>query len=211
MPGMNDERIALLSALRDQALACRNCRLAATRTTVVFGEGNPAAEVMFIGEGPGRNEDLTGRPFVGRSGELLTRIIEGGFGVPRAQVYIANIVKCRPTVDLKFEKDRPPDPDERAACTPFLLRQIEIIRPKAIVALGGPASKFLLDTEVGVTRLRGKWGEFRGVPVMPTYHPSYVLRNGGDASPLKRDVWEDVKQVLVRLGWPIPKLAPRKA
>ena len=159
---------------------------------------------MFIGEGPGRQEDLSGRPFVGRAGELLTRMIEKGMGVSRSKVYIANIVKCRPTVDLKFERDRPPEPDETAACSPYLLRQIELIQPKVIVTLGGPSTKFLLNTATGITRLRGQWGEFRGIPVMPTFPPSYVLRNGGDRSPLRREVWHDIKLVLEKLGWPIP-------
>ncbi len=158
---------------------------------------------MFIGEGPGKMEDLSGRPFVGRAGELLTRIIEQGMRLPRSAVYIANIVKCRPTVDLLFQKDRAPLPDESAACTPYLEKQIEIIAPAAIVTLGGPSTKHLLASDVGITRLRGSWGAYRGVPVMPTFHPSYVLRNGGDRSPLRREVWEDIKQVMQRVGLPI--------
>lgn len=193
-----------LEALGSQVSGCQLCRLHTTRTQTVFGEGDPAAEVLFIGEGPGRQEDATGRPFVGRAGELLTRIIERGMGVPRSRVYIANIVKCRPTVDLKFERDRPPEPDETAACSPYLLRQIELIQPKVIVTLGGPSTKFILDTATGITRLRGQWGDFHGIPVMPTFHPSYVLRNGGDRSPLRKEVWNDIKLVLERLGWPIP-------
>ncbi len=193
-----------LRILGEQAAACTRCRLATTRQTVVFGEGNPNAEVMFIGEGPGREEDRTGRPFVGRAGELLTRIIEKGMGLPRSEVYIANVVKCRPTVDLKGERDRPPDEEETAACSPFLLKQIELIAPKVIVTLGNPSTQFLLGTKVGITRLRGTWGDFRGIPVMPTFHPSYVLRNGGEKSPLRREVWEDIKLVLNRLGRPVP-------
>ena len=196
-----------LSSIQAEVVACQQCRLAGTRTQTVFGEGNPQAEVMFIGEGPGRQEDLSGRPFVGRAGELLTRIIEKGMGVSRSQVYIANIVKCRPTVDLKFERDRPPEPDETAACSPYLLRQIETIQPRVIITLGGPSTKFILQTTTGITRLRGQWGEFRGIPVMPTFHPSYVLRNGGDRSPLRREVWHDIKLVLERLGWPVPARA----
>lgn len=194
-----------LETLQFQASACEKCRLATTRNLVVFGEGNPQAKVMFIGEGPGKQEDLTGRPFVGRAGELLTRIIENGMGIPRSEVYIANIVKCRPTVDLRMVKDRPPEKDEVEACTPFLLGQLEIIQPSAIVSLGGPSTKFLLKTNVGITKLRGIWGEFMGVPVMPTYHPSYVLRNGGDKSLLRRDVWSDIKQVMIKAGLPIPE------
>ena len=156
---------------------------------------------MVFGEGPGKQEDLQARPFVGRSGELLTRIIENGMGIPRAEVFIANIVKCRPTVDLKFTKDRAPDREETAMCSPWLERQIEMIAPKVIVTLGGPSAKFILKTEEGITKLRGKWGDYKGIKVMPTFHPSYILRNGGDKSPLKKDVWSDIKQVMQYLGW----------
>ena len=201
---MSHDKESRLAPVREAALVCRACRLHATRKTVVFGEGSPDADVMFIGEGPGRTEDETGRPFVGRAGDLLTRIIEGGMGYRRDEVYIANLVKCRPTVDLAGQRDRPPEPDELAACIGFLHAQIETVAPKVIVALGSPATKYLLNTAIGITKLRGRWGEFRGVPVMPTYHPSYVLRNGGDRSPLKRDVWEDIKKVLHHLGRPIP-------
>lgn len=193
-----------LRQLRTEVETCRKCRLCETRTSVVFGEGDPDAEIMFIGEGPGRQEDLTGRPFVGRAGDLLTRIIELGMDVPRARVYIANLVKCRPTVDMKMERDRPPDQDELLSCSPYLARQVELIRPAVIVALGSPSAKFLLDTASGITKIRGKWGEYHGIPVMPTYHPSYLLRNGGDSSPLRRDVWHDIKKAMDRLGWPVP-------
>lgn len=194
----------MLRELDAQVAVCRKCRLSETRTKTVFGEGDPDAEVMFIGEGPGRQEDLTGRPFVGRAGELLTRIIERGMGIPRSQVYIANLVKCRPTVDMNMERDRPPDPEETGICTPYLLEQINIIHPRVIVALGNPAMKFILKTNTGITAMRGKWGDLNGIPVMPTYHPSYLLRNGGDAGPLKRDVWNDIKKVLERIGRPVP-------
>jgi uracil-DNA glycosylase len=194
----------MLLSLKDEVGRCSRCKLAGTRTMTVFGEGNPDAEVMFIGEGPGKQEDLTGRPFVGRAGELLTRIIELGMGVPRASVFIANLVKCRPTVDMKFERDRPPDNEELTACSLYIQRQVEIIQPSVIVALGSPSAKFLLDTSIGITKLRGNWGSFRGIPVMPTFHPSYVLRNGGETSPLRRDVWDDIKKVLIKLGKPIP-------
>ncbi len=198
-----DSKMEELAKLREKAGHCVKCRLSGTRTSVVFGEGDPDGEIMFIGEGPGSAEDLSGRPFVGRSGELLTRIIEKGMGIPRSGVYIANIVKCRPTVDLLMKKDRPPEKDEVAACVPYLTAQIEIIRPAVIVALGSPSSKFLLRSETGITRLRGRWGEYMGIPVMPTFHPSYILRNGGDSSPLKKLVWEDIKEVLRRLGKPV--------
>ena len=199
-----EEQQERLAALKKEAGNCAKCKLSTTRTQVVFGEGNPNADVMFVGEGPGRQEDLTGRPFVGRSGELLTRIIEKGMGVPREDVYIANVVKCRPTEDLAFEQDRAPDREETEACQPFLLKQIELIQPKVIVTVGGPAAKLLLNTTDGITRLRGRWADFRGIPVMPTYHPAYVLRNGGDKSPLRRDVWADIQMVLQKLGWAIP-------
>jgi uracil-DNA glycosylase len=199
-----DSKKILLERLAEQVANCRKCRLAATRTMTVFGEGNPDARVMFIGEGPGTREDLTGRPFVGRAGELLTRIIERGMGIPRGDVFIANIVKCRPTIDQQMQRDRPPDPDEVTACSPYLLKQIEIIRPEAIVALGSPSAKFLLKTVTGITKLRGTWGEFGGIPVLPTFHPSYVLRNGGETSPLRKEVWEDIKLVMQRLGMPLP-------
>lgn len=194
----------MLQALREQVEQCTRCRLSGTRTKTVFGEGDPDAEILFIGEGPGKQEDLTGRPFVGRAGELLTRIIEQGMGIPRSGVFIANLVKCRPTVDLKFERDRPPERDELDTCSTYLRQQVEIIRPRVIVALGSPSAKFLLDTATGITGLRGKWGEFCGIPVMPTFHPSYVLRNGGESSPLRRDVWNDIRKVLHKLGRPVP-------
>ncbi|EQA34982.1 putative uracil-DNA glycosylase A [Leptospira inadai serovar Lyme str. 10] len=195
------EKAEQLKLIAEEVSKCVKCKLHNTRTQTVFGEGNPSAEIMFIGEGPGKQEDLTGRPFVGKAGELLTRIIEKGIGVPRESVFIANITKCRPTVDLKFEKDRPPDEEETIACSPYLLRQITIIQPKVIITLGNPSTRFILRTQEGITKLRGKWGDFHGIPVMPTYHPSYVIRNGGENSPLKRDVWEDIKAVLEKLGW----------
>ena len=190
--------------IRKEALVCIKCKLATTRNKVVFGEGDMNAEVMFIGEGPGRQEDNTGRPFVGRAGELLTRIIEQGMGFLRESVYIANIVKCRPSVDLLMQKDRPPDQEEIEACQHFLLRQIRLIAPKVIVTLGSPSTKFLLKTKQGITSLRGNWHAFEEIPVMPTFHPSYILRNGGDKSPLRKDVWEDIKKVLIKLGRKMP-------
>ncbi|HBS03370.1 MAG TPA: uracil-DNA glycosylase [Leptospiraceae bacterium] len=192
------------NSLKAAALGCKKCRLCETRNTVVFGEGNPSARVMFIGEGPGKTEDETGRPFVGRAGELLTRIIENGMGLARKDVYIANIVKCRPTVEQKGFKDRPPDPEETSACSPYLIRQIQLIAPEAIVTLGNPSTRFLLQTSTGITKMRGIWSHYNGIPVMPTYHPSYVLRNGGEKSPLRRDVWDDIKKVLEKLNLPIP-------
>ncbi len=196
------EPTAQWKSLQEELSSCVKCKLAITRNTVVFGEGNPHAKIMFIGEGPGNQEDLEGRPFVGRAGQLLTRIIENGMKIPRSDVFITNIVKCRPSVDMAMKKDRPPDKDEVVACSPYLLRQIEILSPRVIVTLGSPSTKFLLQTNLGITQLRGKWHSFRGIPVMPTYHPSYVLRNGGDSSPLKKDVWHDIKMVLDLLANP---------
>ncbi len=185
-----------LEELKTIALECKKCKLCLTRKHVVFGEGNPSASLIFIGEGPGKTEDETGRPFVGRAGELLTKIIEKGLKIPREDVYIANVVKCRPTVDMKGEKDRPPDSEEVEACSPYLVRQIELIQPKIIITLGNPATKFILKTNEGITKLRGKVYYYHSIPVVTTYHPSYVLRNGGENSPLKKYVWEDMKIVL---------------
>jgi uracil-DNA glycosylase family 4 len=209
---MNGERAArkqqLMHELRETIGDCTRCKLHATRSTIVFGEGNPDAGVMFIGEGPGREEDAQGRPFVGRAGQLLTAIIEKGMKTPRGDVYIANVVKCRPTENLEFIKDRPPDEEERKACGPFLLRQIEIIQPKVVVTLGNPSTQFLLGTKLGITKVRGNWFFHNGIPVMPTYHPSYVLRNGDEQSPLKKDVWEDIKKVVAVLnGEMVPQAA----
>ena len=192
-----------LKDLSNIVSSCHKCKLASTRSNVVFGEGNPSSEVMFIGEGPGRKEDLEARPFIGPSGQLLTRMIEKGMGVSRDEVYICNLVKCRPTVDLAFIKDRAPNPEELEACTPYLLKQIQIVSPKVIISVGNPATKFLLKTKLGITALHGKWHEFESIPVMPIYHPSYILRNGGETSPLKHELWEDIKLVMKKLNWPL--------
>jgi uracil-DNA glycosylase len=181
-----------LAALRDAIGDCRRCRLASGRTQIVFGVGNAEARLLFVGEGPGRDEDLQGEPFVGKAGQLLTDIIEKGMRLRRSDVYICNVVKCRPP------DNRDPEPDEVAACGGFLARQIEIVAPEVIVALGRFAAQALLSTATPIGRLRGRWQEYRGIPVMPTLHPAYLLRNPGD----KRLVWEDVKQVMERLGIP---------
>lgn len=188
--------------LQEKASTCQLCKLAGTRTNVVFGEGSPNARLMFIGEGPGKDEDASGRPFVGRAGQLLTRIIENGLKLKREDVYIANVVKCRPTIDGLGKRDRPPVADEVAACAPYLEQQIALIKPEVIVTLGNPSTRFLLKTMEGITRLRGKWQDYKGIPVMPTYHPSFLLRNGGDTgnTPYKRDVWNDMKMVIEKLG-----------
>ena len=190
------EKAVALNTLREKVNDCKICKLSTTRDKVVFGEGNADSDILFIGEGPGRDENITGRPFVGRAGQLLTAIIEKGMNLRRSDVYIANIVKCRPTVNMAGTRDRPPDEDEVASCSPYLLKQIEIISPKVIITLGSPSTRFLLKTKAGITSLRGHWQRYRNIPVMPTYHPSYILRNGDNAQPLKRQVWDDIKSVL---------------
>ncbi len=193
-----------LEDLYNKTKNCTNCKLYKTRTNYVFGIGNPEASIMFIGEGPGKQEDLQGLPFVGPAGELLTAIIEKGMLLKREDVYIANIVKCRPTVDGLGTRDRPPEKEETEACGWILLKQIEIINPKVIITLGNPSTKFLIKTELGITKIRGNFFEYNNIKVMPTYHPSYILRNGGNNSPLKKDVWNDIKKVLKYLDMKIP-------
>jgi DNA polymerase len=175
-----------LNELRAAIGDCQRCKLCSGRTHLVFGVGNPAAKLMFVGEGPGRDEDLQGEPFVGRAGQLLTDIITKGMGMRREDVYIANVIKCRPP------ENRNPEPDEVAACEPFLKKQIELIRPEIIVALGKFAVQTLLQSKVPITKLRGNWHSYHGIKLMPTFHPAYLLRNPAD----KKLVWEDVKRVL---------------
>ncbi len=174
-----------LEDIRADMGECTCCNLCKGRTHIVFGEGNPKAELMFIGEGPGRDEDATGRPFVGRAGQLLTKIIEA-MKFKRSDVYIANVVKCRPP------NNRVPLPDEVATCEGFLHRQISVIKPKVIVCLGSVAVQNLLKTESKISSLRGKFTEWNGIPVMPTYHPAFLLRNPD----MKKEVWEDMKKVM---------------
>lgn len=181
-----------MSQIRSEVLRCASCPLSSTRKNVVFGEGDPHAALMFIGEGPGAVEDETGRPFVGPAGELLTRII-GAMGLKRDDVYIANIVKCRPP------GNRDPHPEEVAACIGYLHAQIDAIRPKIIVALGRIASHTLLGEDTPISRLRGAFREYQGIMLMPTYHPSYLLQNPAK----KRDVWEDIQKVMDVLGIPL--------
>ena len=171
------------------ATACTKCRLAGTRTQVVYGVGNPNADLMFIGEAPGRDEDLQGKPFVGRAGALLTDIIKA-MKLTRDDVYIANVIKCRPP------ENRNPEPDELDACRPFIRRQIELIKPKVIVTLGRFALQSLMEKGFSITAARGSWLEYNGVKVMPTYHPAYLLRNPA----AKKDVWQDMKKVMTELG-----------
>jgi DNA polymerase len=172
---------------------------------VVFGVGNPAAELMFVGEAPGADEDRQGEPFVGRAGQLLTRIIQA-MGLTRETVYIANVLKCRPNTPPGSRGNRAPTPEEMETCKPYLLRQIEIIQPRVIVALGATAVQGLLGVKPTMGSIRGRWQTFRGIPLMPTFHPSYLLRaeDGPDRGHgEKRKTWEDMLQVLETLGLPI--------
>ena len=187
-PGLADTRS--LDELRSFIGDCRRCKLAGHRTQIVFGVGNPRARLVFAGEAPGRDEDLKGEPFVGRAGQLLTEIITKGMKLRREGVYIANVIKCRPP------ENRNPEPDEVACCEPFLIRQLELIRPEVVVALGKFAVQTLLGTKEPITRLRGRWHDYHGIPLMPTFHPAYLLRNPAD----KRLVWEDIQQVMKVLG-----------
>jgi len=182
--------VQTLTELRAEIGDCQRCRLCEKRNTIVFGVGDPDAEIMFIGEGPGYEEDKQGEPFVGRAGQLLTQIITKGMQMQRSDVYIANVVKCRPP------ENRNPEPDEIAACEPFLAKQLELIRPKVIIALGKFAAQTLLKDTTPITRLRGKWQSYYGIKLMPTLHPAYLLRNPKD----KRLVWEDIKAVLREIG-----------
>ena len=183
-----------LEQIRADIGDCKRCRLCERRTNIVFGDGNGKAELVFIGEGPGHDEDVQGLPFVGRAGKLLTQMIEA-MGLQRRDVYICNVVKCRPP------ENRAPEKDEVATCLPFLLRQLDVIQPKVIVCLGAVALKALLGAEKGISQLRGNWLEFRGTRLMPTYHPAYLLRNPN----AKGDVWKDLQKVMNVLG-----LQPKK-
>jgi uracil-DNA glycosylase len=182
-----------LSGIRSGMGNCRRCKLHGARKNIVFGAGNKDAELVFIGEGPGGDEDETGEPFVGPAGKLLTKIIES-MGLARDRVYICNIVKCRPP------HNRNPEPDEIVACLPFLKQQIKAINPKFICALGIVAAGTLLKTDLPISRLRGRFYDFNGIRVLPTYHPSYLLRN----SEKKRDVWEDMKLLMKAMGIEAP-------
>jgi uracil-DNA glycosylase len=185
-------RIELLGEMdRGEVSVCTRCGLHKTRTHTVFGEGDPAAQLMFIGEGPGENEDLTGRPFVGRAGQLLDKMI-AAMGLRREQVYIANLVKCRPP------GNRTPMPDEVSTCLPYLVRQIELIGPRVIVTLGLPASRYMLESSRSMGQMRGSWHAWRGIKVMPTYHPAYILRSYNQQT--RAAVWSDLQQVMSELG-----------
>ena len=190
------ERIAgdTLPRIREDIADCTRCKLHKGRTKIVFGTGNPNADLMFVGEGPGRDEDLSGEPFVGRAGKLLTDMIKA-MGLQRENVYIANVVKCRPP------ENRLPEKDEITTCSPFLMRQIDAIKPKVICTLGSCSAQTLLQTALGISKLRGEWFDFRGTKLMPTYHPAYLLRNPA----AKPEVWKDLQKVMAVLG-----LQPKK-
>jgi uracil-DNA glycosylase family 4 len=181
-------RVIELREIREEIGECTRCKLHSSRTNLVFGVGDPHARLMFVGEGPGADEDLQGEPFVGRAGQMLTQIIKA-MGFTREQVYIANVVKCRPP------ENRNPEPDEIAQCSPFLHAQIASVNPAVIVALGKFAAQTLLGVETPISRMRGQFHQMGSVAVMPTFHPSYLLRNPS----AKRDVWEDMKMVMARL------------
>ena len=187
-------KLPLLEGVRGEMGECTRCKLHKTRTNIVFGVGSPEARLMFVGEAPGEDEDLKGFPFVGKAGQLLTKMIEA-MGLRRDDVYICNTVKCRPP------NNRNPEPDELLACEPFLKGQLGAVKPEVIVTLGKFAAQALLREQTPITRLRGQWREYEGIPVMPTFHPSYLLRSPGE----KGKVWEDLKQVMKKLGMPAPK------
>jgi uracil-DNA glycosylase len=201
-PALSAEaKAAAFAELGQRVTVCVKCpHLASSRKNVVFGVGSLEAELMFVGEAPGSDEDDQGEPFVGRAGQLLTRIIQT-MGLTREQVYIGNILKCRPDTPGQTAGNRKPTPEEMNTCIPYLHEQIDLIGPKVIVALGATAVEGLLGKTVGITRLRGNWRTYRGTPLMPTYHPAYLLRN--QALSEKRRVWEDMLQVMERLGMAI--------
>jgi DNA polymerase len=191
----------LLVPIRDRVRACTKCpHLACSRTQTVFGVGNPDADLMFVGEAPGVDEDQQGEPFVGRAGQLLTKILKT-MGFAREDVYIANILKCRPDTPTGTSGNRVPTPTEMQTCRPYLVDQIEVIQPKVLVALGAVAVEGLLGTRGTMRELRGRWHAYNGIPLMITYHPAYLLRNQAPSE--KRKVWEDMLQVLERLNRPI--------
>lgn len=178
-----------LERIREDIGDCKRCKLCEQRTNIVFGSGSGKAELVFIGEGPGHDEDVQGLPFVGRAGKLLTQMIEA-MGLRRDEVYICNVVKCRPP------QNRAPEPDEVETCSPFLFRQLAVIHPKAIVCLGATAFQSLMASKLSISRLRGQWLDFRGTPMLATYHPAYLLRNPN----AKGEVWDDLKKVMAHLG-----------
>lgn len=207
VPMSDDEierrQVALRVIDDSEVKGCTQCGLAETRTKTAFGVGAPNARIMFVGEAPGHDEDVQGEPFVGKAGQLLTKMIEAGMGLKRSDVYICNILKCRPP------NNRNPAPDEVLACRNYLWRQIEIVQPEVIIALGAPAAQTLLNTREGIGRLRSEWHDFYPsgttgvgdpIPLMPTYHPAYLLRSPDE----KNKAWADLKLVMARLGLPVP-------
>src|SRR5215831_6372561 len=182
--------------IREDLGDCKRCRLHKTRHSIVFGDGNPKAQLVFVGEGPGADEDAQGLPFVGRAGKLLTQMIEA-MGLQRRDVYICNVVKCRPP------GNRQPEPDEVTACSPFLFRQLDSINPKVIVCLGATAFQTLLQTNRSISHYRGQWLDYRGYKMLPTYHPAYLLRNPA----AKAEVWKDLQKVMAELGLEVKKKA----
>jgi uracil-DNA glycosylase family 4 len=186
-----------LQDVREDIGDCIRCKLHKGRNKIVFGDGHPSAKLLFIGEGPGRDEDQQGLPFVGRAGKLLTQMIEA-MGLQRSDVYICNVVKCRPP------ENRAPEKDEVQACSPFLLRQIDLVNPQVIVCLGSIASQTILQTTRGITHFRGQWQEFRGRKLMATYHPAYLLRNPA----AKSEVWKDLQKVMAELGLEVKRAKP---
>ena len=186
-----------LLKIREDLGDCKRCMLHKTRHSIVFGDGNPKAELVFVGEGPGADEDEQGLPFVGRAGKLLTQMIEA-MGLQRKDVYICNVVKCRPP------QNRQPEHDEVAECSPFLFRQIDTIAPKVIVCLGATAAQTILQTNRGISHFRGEWQEFRGRKLIATYHPAYLLRNPA----AKSEVWKDLQKVMAELGLQVKKGKP---
>jgi uracil-DNA glycosylase family 4 len=201
LPHNQDGRVEKLALLRAKALACTRCaHLVEGRTQVVFGVGNPYAELFFVGEAPGEEEDLRGEPFVGRSGALLTKILQA-MGYAREEIYIANILKCRPNMPPQVSGNRKPKPEEMSTCIPWLQQQIELIKPRVLVAWGATAMEGLLGSSMLLREARGRWFDFLNIPLMVTYHPAYLLRNQTLAE--KRKVWEDMLQVLEKLERPI--------
>ena len=188
------DSVMTFSQLKEEVSNCSKCELCKTRTNVVFGEGNAKADLMFVGEAPGKDEDLQGSPFIGRAGKLLTKIIEA-IGLKREDVFIGNVLKCRPP------ENRNPLPSEIVKCSPYLLAQIKFIKPKVICALGKFAAQTLLNTETPISKLRGNFHDYHGVKLMPTYHPAYLLRN----SQGKKDVWDDMQMIAKELGIKLPE------
>jgi uracil-DNA glycosylase family 4 len=198
-PAEKKARKDSLEDLRALIWDCRRCKLWRGRSNLVFGEGSPKARLVFVGEGPGHEEDLEGRPFVGEAGKMLTRIIENAMGLQRKDVYICNVIKCRPP------NNRDPERDEIDSCIPFLMEQIRMIKPEVICTLGRIACNELIGRDLKITQVRGKWHAYMDIPVMPTYHPAYILRNPKRERQLKGQVWDDIRAIMARLGLEVKK------